>query len=275
MDEPEFRARWADERAVVATWLPDAEPEPGLLPSPDRGVRLARELRLLLRSVPNADRATASLAGGLAQLLSGRPPAARATLLGALDQPVVAAWERLALRLALQLAQLGEPDPGAAGPARGDHPVRRRGGPVLALPGRAGPAGGPAADGRPGPVAGGDLRRPGQRLRTTRRPLGQLPARGRGRLRVRARSGRTRRPTQLLRQAAEAASGLHAPVLEVWATAFALQIRLAAGNVVAPVEACAVRRRAERLGAVGAVRLCSRRCPRGRLPASAGTPASG
>ena len=43
----------------------------------------------------------------------GRTPAA--TLLRALDRPALASWERLALRLTLQLAQLGEPDPGAAG----------------------------------------------------------------------------------------------------------------------------------------------------------------
>ena len=62
MDEPEFRAHWADERAVVATWLPTPS-QPGLLPSPDRGVRLARELRLLLRSVPSVGPASAWPAG--------------------------------------------------------------------------------------------------------------------------------------------------------------------------------------------------------------------
>ena len=41
--------------------------------------------------------------------------ATRASLLRALDRPALASWEQLALRLTLQLAQLGEPDPGAAG----------------------------------------------------------------------------------------------------------------------------------------------------------------
>ena len=29
MDDPDFRARWADERAIAAVWLPDADVEPG------------------------------------------------------------------------------------------------------------------------------------------------------------------------------------------------------------------------------------------------------
>ena len=193
MDEPEFRAHWADERAVVAAWLPDAEPEPGLLPSPDPGVRLARELRLLLRSV--AERRpprSAGLAGGLATSCCpagcrppGRPCCRPST------RPDPASWERLALRLAAPAGPARGARSRRGRPAGGDHPVRRRGGAVLALPGRAGTAGGPAADDRPGAVAGGDLRRPGQRLRAARRPLGQLPARRRGRLRVRAgRAGR-------------------------------------------------------------------------------------
>ena len=70
-----------------------------------------------------------------------------------------------------------------------------------------------------------------------------------------AQVGQDEEAGQFLRRAAEAAQGLHAPVLEIWATAFALEIGSRAGNVVAPVEAVAVRRRAERLGAVGAVRV--------------------
>ena len=60
---------------------------------------------------------------------------------------------------------------------------------------------------------------------------------------------------RLLRQAAEVAVGLHAPVLEVWANALATESELRAGTVGALAEAVQLRRRAERLGASGAARL--------------------
>ncbi|HEV2927172.1 MAG TPA: AAA family ATPase, partial [Propionibacteriaceae bacterium] len=55
MDDPAFRARWADERAIAAVWLPDADVEPGRQPSTDRGLRLARELRHSLLTVGDPD----------------------------------------------------------------------------------------------------------------------------------------------------------------------------------------------------------------------------
>ena len=267
MDEPEFRAHWADERAVVATWLPDAEPEPGLLPSPDRGVRLARELRLLLRSVPNVDRTTPGLAGGLAQLLSGRLPAARSTLLRALDQPALASWERLALRLTLQLAQLGEPDPGAAGQleeiilsadAAGLSWLSRvaRGLQAAQLL---------MTDPAPWRVATcadlvSDCERHDDRWATC------LLAGVVGF--AYAQVGQDVEAGQFLRRAAEAARRLHAPVLEIWATAMALEIGLRGDEVGASAEATAVRRRAERLGAVGVTGVLAAASPT-PLPSSA------
>ena len=84
-----------------------------------------------------------------------------------------------------------------------------------------------------------------------------------------ARIGEDEKAGQLLRQAAEVASGLHAPVLEVWATAFALQSGLRSGNVVAPDEVGRYGRRAERLGAAAAARVLAT-ASAGSLPASTG-----
>ena len=268
MDEPEFRAHWADERAVVATWLPDAEPEPGLLPSPDRGVRLARELRLLLRSVPSVDRTTPGLAGGLAQLLSGRLPAARSTLLRALDRPALASWERLALRLTLQLAQLGEPDPGAAGQleeiilsadAAGLSWLSRvaRGLQAAQLL---------MTDPAPWRVATcadlvSDCERHGDRW-------AHLPARGRGRLRLRA--GRTGgwRPGSSCVGPRRRRGGCTRRCWRSGPPPWRWRSGSRGDEADAPAEATAVRRRAERLGAVGVTGVLAAASPT-PLPSSA------
>ena len=115
MDDPDFRARWADERAIAAVWLPDADVEPGRQPSTHRGLRLARELRRSLLMVADPASAESGLVRGVNLLLSGRATAASSMFEVALGEPGLAPWERLALRLALQLAGLGEPDGSAAG----------------------------------------------------------------------------------------------------------------------------------------------------------------
>ena len=263
MDDPDFRARWADERAIATVWLPDASVEPGRQPSTDRGLRLSRELRGALLTVGDPE-APERLVRGINQLLTGQAAAAVSTFQVALGDPGLAAWEALALRLAAQLAELGEPDGSAAGQleevvlsadaeglswlsriARGLQAAR------LLM-----------SDPTPWRMATcadliSDCER--HRDRWAQCLLGGVVGF------AHARIGEHRVAVRLLRQAAELAAGLNAPVLEVWAKALAVDSELRTGAVVVANEIAPLIRRAERLGATGAPRLLN--------PASAGEPA--
>ncbi len=235
MDDPDFRARWADERAIAAVWLPDAVVEPGRQPSTDRGLRLARELRHSLLTVGDLNDPE-SLVRGLNRLLSGQTAAAISTLQVALSAPGLAPWERLALRLAVQLAGLGEPDGSAAGQleevilsadaeglswlsrvARGLQAAR------LLM-----------SDPTPWRMATcadlvTDCERHGDRWAQCL--LAGVVGFAHARVGEDATAGR------LLRQAAEVAAGLNAPVLEVWANSLAAESEQRAGTADAPAEA--------------------------------------
>jgi ATP/maltotriose-dependent transcriptional regulator MalT/DNA-binding SARP family transcriptional activator len=235
MDDPDFRARWADERAIAAVWLPDAVIEPGRQPSTDRGLRLARELRHSLLTVGDLNDPE-SLVRGLNRLLSGQTAAAYSTLQVALSAPGLAPWERLALRLAVQLAALGEPDGSAAGQleevilsadteglswlsrvARGLQAVR------LLM-----------SDPTPWRMATCadlviDCERHGDRW-------AQCLLAGVVGF-AHARVGEDGTAGRLLRQAAELAAGLNAPVLAVWANSLAAESEQRAGTENAPAEA--------------------------------------
>ncbi len=264
MDDPDFRARWADERSIATVWMPDAVVEPGRQPSTDRGLRLARTLRHSLLAVGDPD-AGESLARGVNRLLSGRPAAALATFQGALGKPGLPPWERLTLWLAVQLARLGEPNGSAAGQleevvlsadaeglswlsrvARGLQAAR------LLM-----------SDPTPWRMATcadlvADCERHGDRW-------AQCLLAGVVGFAY-ARVGEDATAARLLRQAADLAVGLHAPVLEVWAKALAVDSELRSGTTVAPEEIAQLSRRAERLGAAGAGRLLT--------PAPPGAPAT-
>jgi DNA-binding SARP family transcriptional activator len=248
MDDPAFRARWADERAIAAVWLPDADVEPGRQPSTDRGLRLARELRQSLLTVGDPDDSESGLVRGFKRLLDGRTDAAFSMLQVALGEPGLAPWERLALRLAVQLAGLGESDDSAAGQleeiilsadAEGLSWLSRvaRGLQAAQLL---------MSDPTPWRMATcadlvADCQRHGDRW-------AQCLLAGVVGF-AHARVGEDGTAGRLLRQAAEVAAGLNAPVLEVWAKALAMASELRAGTAGAPAEAAQLRRRSERLGA--------------------------
>jgi DNA-binding SARP family transcriptional activator len=253
MDDPDFRARWADERAIAAVWLPDADVELGRRPSSDRGLRLARQLRHSLLVVADPDSAESGLVRGANLLLKGRASAASSTFEIALDRPDLAPWEGLALRLALQLVGLGEPDSSAAGQleemilsadAEGHSWLSRvaRGLQAARLL---------MSDPSPWRMATcaelvTDCARHGDRWAEC------LIAGVIGY--AHARIGEDQTAGRLLRRSAEVSIGLHAPVLEVWARILATESELRAGIVGAPGETAELSRRAERLGVFGAAR---------------------
>jgi DNA-binding SARP family transcriptional activator len=270
MDDPAFRSRWADERAIAAVWLPDADVEPGRQPSTDRGLRLARELRQSLLTLGDSDDSESGLVRGFNRLLDGRTDAAFSTLQIALGEPGLAPWERLALRLAVQLAGLGEPDGSAAGQleeiilsadAEGLSWLSRvaRGLQAAQLL---------MSDPTPWRMATcedlvTDCQRHGDRW-------AQCLLAGVVGF-AHARVGEDGTAGRLLRQAAEVAAGLNAPVLEVWAKALATASELRAGMAGAPAEAAQLRRRAERLGAIGAAGLLTHTPVPGPAGVAAGT----
>ncbi|HEV2873082.1 MAG TPA: hypothetical protein VG409_16880, partial [Actinomycetota bacterium] len=254
MDDPAFRARWADERAIAAVWLPDADVEPGRQPSTDRGLRLARELRQSLLAVGDPDDSESGLVRGFKWLLDGRTGAAFSMLQVAVSEHGLAPWERLTLRLAVQLAGLSMPDDSAAGQleeiilsadAEGLSWLSRvaRGLQAAQLL---------MSDPTPWRMATcadlvTDCQRHGDRWAQCL--LAGVVGFAHARIGEDGTAGR------LLRQSAEVAAGLNAPVLEVWAKALATESELRAGTAGAPAEAAQLRRRAERLGATGAARL--------------------
>lgn len=112
LDDPDFRARCASERAVAEDWLPSAPAYPTA--STDPRLRVSRGLRRATRSVLDVANST-GLVGGTARLLSGDTVGASAELRSALAEPGLAVWEKLAIRLVAQLVELDRPAASAAG----------------------------------------------------------------------------------------------------------------------------------------------------------------
>jgi DNA-binding SARP family transcriptional activator len=114
MDDLDFTARCAHERAVAQVWLPQPVGlEPGRPPAGARDLQLSLDLRMVTRSLRNPLGAR-GLAAGLGRLLAGdMAGAARAA---EMVQPSAPRWEQLAARLIGQLAELAvQPDEAAAG----------------------------------------------------------------------------------------------------------------------------------------------------------------
>lgn len=112
LDDRDFRARCALERAVAEDWLPSAPKDSATPPHPR--LRTSRGLRRATRSVLNAADET-GLVGGIARLLAGDMVGAATELRHALTERDIPIWEMLAIRLAAQLAELDQPDDSSAG----------------------------------------------------------------------------------------------------------------------------------------------------------------
>lgn len=114
LDDPEFHARCARERAIAVEWL--ADPPTGILhrarPA-DRTLATSQVLRRFTRTVVDAT-AEVGLVGGVGRLLAGDRTAAVNELRLALTEPGLANWEVLAIRLAAQVAYGHPPDAQAA-----------------------------------------------------------------------------------------------------------------------------------------------------------------
>jgi DNA-binding SARP family transcriptional activator len=114
MDDLDFTARCAHERAVAQVWLPQPVGlEPGRPPAAARDLQLSLDLRMVTRSLRTPIGAR-GLAAGLGRLLAG--DLAGAARAAEMVQPSAPRWEQLAARLIGQLAELAvQPDEAAAG----------------------------------------------------------------------------------------------------------------------------------------------------------------
>lgn len=114
LDDPEFHARCAGERAIAVEWL--ADPPTGILhrarPA-DRTLATSQVVRRFTRTVVDAT-AEVGLIGGIGRLLAGDMSAAVDELRLALTEPGLETWEVLAIRLAAQVANGDPPDAQAA-----------------------------------------------------------------------------------------------------------------------------------------------------------------
>jgi DNA-binding SARP family transcriptional activator len=111
MDDPEFRARCAEERAAAAVWLPDSpDPVPGAPPG-SPALELACQLRALTRIGSPPPSVASGLVRGLGHLVQGDPAAAVRTIAGSLTTTGTEGWQNLAGRLVLVVAEsLTHPD---------------------------------------------------------------------------------------------------------------------------------------------------------------------
>ena len=175
LDDPEFRNRCADERAVAAVWLPDADDlSAAQRQTGPRALRLARQLRHTTRSLRDLDEPALDLAAGLRLLLAGRPEDAQRAFDRALDDPEATPVERQVARLAARLAALRRSSEPAARPARRTG-AARPGRTALAGPAQPRHRGGGAAGAATFRGTPDRLRRSAGRLRRGRR-LDALPA---------------------------------------------------------------------------------------------------
>ncbi len=257
MDDLDFTARCAHERAVAQLWLPQPVGlEPGRTKATEPDLQLSLELRTATRTLrtPLAQR---GLSAGLGRLLAG--DLAGATRAVATPDDAAPRWEQLALRLVEQLAELlRQPDEAAAG--RLEEIVLTAD--VDAFPWLSRVARGVQAalwlslrptDWRIAACA--DLIEDCVRHRddwATCLLTGLVGA-------AHALSGRPELAVPLLRRCAENANRLTAPVLQLWAEAIEVAAeRLSTPNIVAGASAAQVApliRSAESLGLDAVVRL--------------------
>jgi DNA-binding SARP family transcriptional activator len=111
LDDPEFRRRCAVERAAATLWLPqsgDSATDRTWAAYPDRAGRVAADLRLVTRSGRHPETLTTGLARSVAALLAGDRPAALHELDRAASEAPPDSGELLAVRLAGQLAAIGQ-----------------------------------------------------------------------------------------------------------------------------------------------------------------------
>lgn len=105
LDDPEFRARCADERALAAVWAP----APVAGPAGEGGDPVRRTAEALRRTLTRVPAATTGqpLVDGFARLLDGYPDEAR-RLLGLI--PAGRSWQPLCAQLMLTVADLADAD---------------------------------------------------------------------------------------------------------------------------------------------------------------------
>jgi DNA-binding SARP family transcriptional activator len=107
LDDPEFQARCADERALASVWAPSpAAGQTGEGGDPVR--RIAEALRRATRRVP-AEPTGHPLVDAVARLLAGDPDAARQAL-GRLNPAAERSWLPLCAQLVLVVANLADAD---------------------------------------------------------------------------------------------------------------------------------------------------------------------
>jgi DNA-binding SARP family transcriptional activator len=106
MDDPDFRERCAEERAVAVLWLPQPPAGDPRQQEASRAVRLSRELRSVTQDVRQPSALSTGLARGAGYLLAGQPEQAARVLRQAPAEHGLAQWELLAVRLVTRLADL-------------------------------------------------------------------------------------------------------------------------------------------------------------------------
>ncbi|GAA3638613.1 BTAD domain-containing putative transcriptional regulator [Microlunatus ginsengisoli] len=253
MDDLDFTARCAHERAVAQVWLPQPVGlEPGRPRTAERDLRLSLELRTLTRTL-RAPSATQGLAAGLGRLLAGDLGGAARAVAEPSDE--VPRWEQLAARLIGQLAELlGQPDEESAG--RLEEIVLTAD--VDAFPWLSRVARGVQAAlwlaMRPSEwriAACADLIEDCVRHRdewATCLLTGLVGA-------AHALAGRADLAVPLLRRSAECANRLTAPVLQLWAEAIELVVERGSGMASDSADPAPLLRSAESLGLTAVARL--------------------
>jgi ATP/maltotriose-dependent transcriptional regulator MalT/DNA-binding SARP family transcriptional activator len=254
MDDPDFRERCAEERAVAALWLSQpGDPRPQQEAS--RPIRLSRELRSVTQDVRQPAALSTGLARGAGYLLAGQPEQATRVLRQAPAERGLAHWELLAVRLATRLADLTT---GPAEQAAGQLEEIVLSADVDGLPWMSRMARGLqaalllAAQPTPWRVAAcadllEDCERHGDQWTLC------LLATGIGA--AYAVAGRDENAIPPLLRAEEIAAELGAPVLQVWAAALRTAAAARSGDRQARADAEAVAHWANALGATGAARI--------------------
>lgn len=111
LDDPEFQARCADERALATVWIPSPVTAPPTGEGGDPVRRTAEALRRTIRRIP-AEPTGHPLVDGLARLLDGYPDDARQVLgrLYSTDGAAGRSWQSLSAQLLGIVADLADAD---------------------------------------------------------------------------------------------------------------------------------------------------------------------
>ena len=277
MDDPDFRARCADQRMQAALWLPQVAvtTSPG---SASRALRVSTELRRATVTVCDPAANTTGLGRGVAHLLAGDVTAAGRALRAARTEPDLPGWEVLVLRLAGQLCELRQWPTETTGSELEELVLTAD---LEGLPWVARVARGLqaalqlAVAPTPWRVDAGleqleDCERAGNQW--TLCLLGTVLGA------AYAFAGQHAYAVAPLRQSEEAAGELGAPVLQVWAVAFRTAIAGSVGDPRDRAEMVEVARWARTLGVEGAARLFEPDAlsigPRTETPGAAAVPAT-